>query len=673
MLLRILAGILAFVSLTAIAAEPPTDLRDAEAWYRAARLEAERIPDPEQRNLLGQLAAGSQKVTEDDAVKQVDALRAKYRGLPRVQAWQISREAARHFETLGYYRRAAEALDQAALEASSLDAEKKEESLREVESARYSLISQLAEQDAAFAEELADKFKNPLMRGEAFSSLAYHLAKSDMKEAERVLAKIGGERAKRALIGILLHSKQAPHVKRGVELLLQSAPMMSVVDLGRSFSSVEGIAQEIVATCDAQQLSKLTDLLEQTPRDSKQHFEAMNCLIAVRVAQGRIDDAVKLADTNGDSFRRQIRRKTISLALISAGRLAEAERVSDETGLELAAAYLRAKKPREALAAARRLDDIRLAYPHVIAALLLLPADDRDTAEQALHDLVYDDVRAHALAAWGVKVFQPREPERARALVVRAEKLLPQIKDTVQQRSAGLAVGQAYAQIGAEREADALLQKYGSPLHFLQVRLKVADERLKAKDQAGFERAMTQALLILQAKTPLSFGENSANEEFSPETWQRPRPRQPQLVNDVPNPYAGPPIPGRFAPPVPVAPAPVPPAPGARVAPEQLTHSEHDDAVVRFHFFLQASRLYRQAGDGKQARQLAASGIAAYSRVGGSFERWELYGESFLDAMTPQRLQEIAELAQDAKNPADRAVLLTLGGALAKHLREQMK
>jgi hypothetical protein len=56
MLLRILAGILALVSVTAIAAEPPTDLRDAEAWYRAARLEAERIPDPEQRNLLRQLA-----------------------------------------------------------------------------------------------------------------------------------------------------------------------------------------------------------------------------------------------------------------------------------------------------------------------------------------------------------------------------------------------------------------------------------------------------------------------------------------------------------------------------------------------------------------------------------------------------------------------------------------
>lgn len=340
--------------------------------------------------------------------------------------------------------------------------------------------------------------------------------------------------------------------------------------------------------------------------------------------------------------------------------------MSSETGGDLATAYLRAKQPREALAAARRIDDIRVAYPHVIAALPLLPADDRETAEHALQDLVYDDVRAHALAAWGVKVFQSKEPERARALVARAEQLLPQIKDTVQQRSAGLAVGQAYAQIDAERESAALLQKYGRPIHFLQLRLKVADQRLRAQDQAGFEREMAQALLILQAKAPLSFGENSANEEHSPETWQRPRPRRPPLRDDVPAPFAGPPLPAGFAPPGPAALA--PPA-----APQQLTHAEHDDAMIRFHYFLQASRLYRQAGDGKQARQLAASGIAAYSKVGGSFERWELFGETFLDSKTPERLQELAELSQDAKNPADRAVLLTLGGALAKHLREQVK
>lgn len=671
MLLRLLAGILALVSVTTLAAEPPTDLRDAEAWYQAARFEADRIPDPEQRNLLGQLAAASQEVTEDEAVKQVDALRAKYQKLPRVQAWQISREAARHYENLGFYRRAAEALDQAAREASSLEMEKKR-SLGEIDTARHSVMSRAAGQDPKFAEELADKIQHPVFRAEAFSSLAYRLAKSDIKEAERVLAKIGGERGNRALIEILLHrtspTDKAPDVKRGVELLLQSAPTMSAADLGQCIGRVQWAAKEIVATCDAQQLSKLTDLLAQTPPDSIHHFAAVNCLINLRVAQGRIDDALKLADASGDSSRQKIRRRTISLALIDAGRLAEAERVSDETGGDLAIAYLRAKQPREALAAARRVDDIRYAYSHVIAALTLLPADDRDTAEQALQDLVYDDVRAHALAAWGVKVFEPKAPERARALVARAEKLLPQIKDTVQQRSAGLAVGQAYAQIGAERESTALLQKYGRSIHFLQLRLNLANQRLQAKDQAGFEREMAQALLILQAKTPLSFGEISANEEYSPENWQTPRPRQPQLRDHVPVPFAGPPVPFGFAPPVPV------PAPAAPAAPPlELTRDEHDDAVIRFQFFLHASRLYRPAGDAKQARQLAASGVAAYSKVGGSFERWELFGESFLDSKTPERLQEIAELAQDAKNPADRAVLLTIGGALAKHLRDQAK
>ena len=95
--------------------------------------------------------------------------------------------------------------------------------------------------------------------------------------------------------------------------------------------------------------------------------------------------------------------------------------------------------------------------------------------------------------------------------------------------------------------------------------------------------------------------------------------------------------------------------------------------MLRFISFLQASRLYRQAGDGKQARTLAATAIAAYSKVGGTFERWELFAETFLDSRTPERLQELAELAHDVKEPADRAVLLTLGGALAKLLRDQAR
>jgi hypothetical protein len=672
MFLRLLAGILPLVPLAAIAAGPPTDLRDAEAWYQAARFEADRIPDPEQRHLLGQLATASQPVTEEEAVQQVGALRAKYAGRPGVEAWAISREAARHYEMLGYYRRAAEALDQATREASNLEMAQ-ERSLGEVDSARYSLIARAAAQDAKFAEELADKIKHPVFRAEAFSSLAYHLAKSDIAEAERVLAKIGGERGAQARRELLLRrfepKNNAPHVKRGVELLLTSARAMSDTDLSRSFMCVEAVASEIVAACDAQQLTSLTDLLEQTPRDSKRYFEAVDCLIALRVAQGRFDDALQLADVSGDAFRQKLRRRTISLALIDAGRLAEAERASDETGGSLAIAYIRAKQPREALAAARRIDDIRSAYPHVVAALSLLPAGDRDTAEQALQDLVYDDVRAHALAAWAVKVFEPQQPERSRTLVAQAEKLLPSIKDAVQQRSAGLAVGRAYAQTGAEREAAALLQKYGRPRHVLEVRLKSAGQRLQAQDQAGFEREMAQALLILRAKEPLSFGDNSANEEHSPETWQRPRPRQPQVLVGGPPPFLGRVVVPGDLPGVPGAPA----APAAPPQPQQLTPNEHDEAVIRFLYFLQASRLYRQAGDAKQARQLAAAGIAAYSRVGGSFERWELYAETFLDSKTPQRLQELAELSQDAKEPADRAVLLTLGGALAKHLRDQAK
>ncbi|WP_254512372.1 hypothetical protein [Anatilimnocola floriformis] len=737
MLLRMLAIVLALAYLPAIAAEPPADLRDAAAWYQAARAEAARIPDPEQRNLLGQLAAASQEVTEDEAVKQVDALRAKYRGRPGVQDWQLSREAARQYDTLGYYRRAAEALDQAEREASNLEMIK-DESMSQIDSDRRSLISRAAEQDAKFVEELADKIKDPTLRSGALSSLAYRLAESDIKDAERVLAKVGGERGNLALIDILLcrssnisraaeqdakfveeladkikdptlrsgalsslayrlaesdikdaervlakvggergnlalidillcrssKTQKAPHVKRGIELLLRNVFTMSDADLARCFGRVQSVVKEIVATCDAQQVTLLTELLEQTPRESHRHFHAINCLIDLRVAQGRIDDALKLADSNGDAFRQKIRRRTISLALISAGRLADAESVSDETGRELAIEYLRAKKPREALAAARRIDDIRIAYPHVVAALALLPADDRDTAEQALNDLVYDDVRAHALAAWGVKVSDQREPERARALVARAEKLLPQIKDPVQQRSAGLAVGQAYILVGAEREGDALLKKFGTSFHSLQLRLTAADQRLQAKDQAGFEREMAQALLILEAETLLSFGENTANEEFSPEHWQRPRPRHPQLREG----FGGPPAPPGFAPWTPAR-----PAPAAPVAPEQLALNAHDDAVIRFQFFVQASRLYRKAGDGKQARKLGAAAIASYSKIGGSFERWETFAETFMNEQTPERLQELAELAQDAKNPADRTVLLTLGGALAKHLNDQPK
>ena len=296
MLLRMLAGALALVSLTAIAADPPTDLLDAAAWYQAARLEAARIPDPEQRHLLGQLAAASQKVTEEEAVKQVDALRAKYNGHPRVQPWQLSREAARRYETLGYYRRAAEALDQATREVSNLEMGK-EKALHEVESARYSLISRAAEHDAKWAEELADQIKNPGMRVEAFTSLAYRLAAADIQAAERVLAKAGGEQGTRTLIEILLHrsspdipgkgpANKAPHVKRGVDLLLQHAIKMPAADLGRCFGGVEAVAQEIVATCDAQQVTRLTDLLEQTVPDSKQHFAAVNCLIAIRSLKG---------------------------------------------------------------------------------------------------------------------------------------------------------------------------------------------------------------------------------------------------------------------------------------------------------------------------------------------------------------------------------------------------
>jgi hypothetical protein len=687
--------LIGFAICSAAGEIPPNKLNDPQWWFEQARAEVSHISDPEERHLVGQLLSSmrSEQQTPDQVRERVDRELAEARKQREVSTWQAAMFAANQFANAHMYREAFAELERAKAELPTLPEEQRRQVREEVDRQISSAISSAATHGGEIALALAKCRQHEPDHSQAHTlrHIAHVQAQSDMAAAEAIMREVGD--GKTELLHFRLHyaSRSAAAFTLAVEQLLEHAPSLTGRELEKCYRL--NFPEQELSKVDPALLDRFQEQLSQSiEKETTKELqrEARRCLVDLLFAQGRLDESLAVAEGLHVHAQSSLKRR-VAAKLAAQGKLEEAVALSSDVLPLLAERHLKEGNLDEGLAVARNLEDVADAYPLVVeAARLFADQENAKGIKQALHDLVYDDLRAHCLADLAMHEQERGRPQRACELLKLGEAQIGKVADKNQIRNAAQKLSAAYAAVGDDANALRLLREHVDPpaqAHFL---LGAARKRLQTKDVSGFDDYMNEFEKLWTAgdfrfqgevesyHAPRNVHEAGMMDGLPFMGGQQRRPRTPRPVVEFPPSTTIIPIGGALPPPADIAPPAAPLAPGERVAPadpnrerRESPQKRADELAVRVQFAVEAARLYHQAGEHAKARAMYERGLKGSGDASGAFWRFEMYATLFADPPSPENREQIAELCEVAPRGVDRAILLALGGAITNHLNEK--
>ncbi|MCI0359473.1 MAG: hypothetical protein L0211_13435, partial [Planctomycetaceae bacterium] len=523
--------------------------------------------------------------------------------------WQFALFAARQYESSSRFREAIETLQRGRIAIETIaDAAKRSHLHREFDSELSSIVARAASQgEIVLALESASRFHLSSARGEILDHIAYCTSKVGLAAAETSTSQLSARTSPcewRLLLLLTCRGGSAAQYERAIQKFLDDGEAMDAADVRRCYVALANTVRTLPRDFNPQVLARLeaqlaTDIASGA-QENKQGV-ASKCLATLLIAQGRLEEARRVTDENGQLLLQTHFGRAAAEILVAQGKYNEAVEMSRGTLTHVAAALTNAGQLDAALDAIAKFEDRGAGYAGYATSVArkFAERDNWSGVERAL--ALIDDARSWDHCVTQVAAIGARAG-RHKQVVALLRRLGDRLVDSgharqnVEQRLA-----LAYLKAGETTTAWQLVERQGDNLGRAMLLVEIAESNLDRRDLAGFQKAMEPLKAIVAGK--LNGG------------------------------------------------------------PAEMTAEERGQLQVDL--ALRSAVLYIKAGEKRQAQQVIQGAFAGAGDLAGSFWRMELYSEMFLTSPTQDTITSIAHLVDAVPLACDRAILACLAGTLA--------
>lgn len=577
------------------------------------------------------------------------------------------------------------------------------------------------------ALEAIELFETDNERDMLLSRIAAWQAKADIRAAEATLRRISPTlfaRAWRSLLVQQCMEGKREQYERAVHQTIDDRPTMTARDASDCYRMLASTLCAAPNDVDPELLARFSAQIDQdmaTATDLDLRANATKCKAALLIFAGRFAEARQLTDHRGKPIVEDIVRETTIRKWIESGKIEEAEKLlplSQHNLTFVAMDHIKAGRLNEALACIQRFELRGEGYSGYAFDLAQKFAERDDWAgvDRAIATIDHAPSQVRAMGEAATVARRRGFDKQAAALLNRASEVVASVTEIEERKEAAVALAAIYIDDGQLQAAWQIVDRHGDNLARALVLTQIAEKQIAGKDTAGFQASMQRLESLIADKrlydrletaqkrggrfdgppnfpdgggffptvpavplTPPTAALRGGQGVFTPLPVPLVPPDRigPPIGGNVPIPVGG----GTFQtiPAVPVAPA--APAPAAQpplpVPPKSLAQtlaeirrpvleiSAEERSQIQIQFALLMGRLYLRSGNKLKAQQAIKAGFERAGEVNGSFWRFELYAELFLENSTPQTLMNMADMLDVVPTPTDRALIACLGGALA--------